>query len=394
MTITTSLQPGLTTSKPGTPVPLALRLHNPDQVTQTVTLRPVGGLAEYTVVEPSSVELQPHASVEVPTVITLPSSMAPGQHSSGVAVSVGDIQVATADATVDVTTAAAYTAVVDPVTSKSSSRGRHRVIVENAGNVPVDVSLIVTAEDPEVQIELSSSEVILAAGERADIDLDVVPPQTFWTGAAVDHTFVVSSTGSDGETFELSGIYQQRPRLRWWWGPALAGALAALLIGAVLWFAVLAPWVRSTADEAAEEANAADQALLDDKIDELDAAAEEARELPLGAPADLRLSVEAAEGESANDSFSVGSSVVWSVTDIIFQNPTGAAGQVALLRDGETLMESELTNFRDLDFHLVAPFVFEGGSTIELAVTCDAPGPGQDSCGIGMTVAGFTDDSD
>src|SRR6187431_1517429 len=82
MTITTSLHPGLTTSKPGTPVPLALRLHNPDQVVQVVTLRPIGGLAEFTVVEPSSVELQPHASIEVPAVISVPPSFAPGLHSS------------------------------------------------------------------------------------------------------------------------------------------------------------------------------------------------------------------------------------------------------------------------------------------------------------------------
>jgi hypothetical protein len=85
--------------------------------------------------------------------------------------------------------------------------------------------------------------------------------------------------------------------------------------------------------------------------------------------------------------------MVWSITDIIFQNPTGAAGQVALLRDGEVLMESELANFRDLDFHLVAPLVFEGGSTIEMEVTCESPGPGQDSCSIGTTLAGFADEA-
>ena len=54
----------------------------------------------------------------------------------------------------------------------------------------------------------------------------------------------------------------------------------------------------------------------------------------------------------------------------------------------------ELANFRDLDFHLVAPLVFEGGSTITMAVTCDAPGPGQNLCAVGTTLAGFTDESD
>ncbi|MET0909323.1 MAG: hypothetical protein ABWZ99_07620, partial [Ilumatobacteraceae bacterium] len=349
---------------------------------------------EFTVIEPSSVELQPDASVEVPTVISIPSSLAPGQHSSEIAVSVGNVDVATAGATVDVTTAALYAARVAPVTSKSASRGRHRVTVENQGNVPLDVTLNITTDDATITIEPTMAQFAVVAGERAFTDVTVVPVERFWSGAPIEHAFTVTAIGSDGQTYDMPATYEQRPRLRSWWGPALAGALAALAIGAIVWFAVLAPWVESTADDAAAEANAADRATLEDKIAELDAAAAEAAELPLGAPADLRLAVEASAGESGTDSFSVGSSVVWSVTDIIFQNPTGAAGQVALLRDGEVLMESELANFRDLDFHLVAPFVFEGGTTIELAVTCDAPGPGQDSCGIGMTLAGFTDETD
>ena len=52
----------------------------------------------------------------------------------------------------------------------------------------------------------------------------------------------------------------------------------ALLIGTILWFTVLGPYVRSTA----EDANAADRAALDAKIAELDKSAAEAKELPFG----------------------------------------------------------------------------------------------------------------
>ena len=201
---------------------------------------------------------------------------------------------------------------------------------------------------------------------------------------------MVATIGSDGQSFDLHGIFEQRPRLRPWWGPALAGAAVALLIGTILWFAVLAPYVRSTA----EDANAEDRAALDAKIAELEASAAEAEELPLGEPADLRLAVEAAEGESSTDTFRVPAGTVWSATDIIFQNPTGAAGQVTLMRDDDILLDEELANFRDLDFHLVAPLVFEGGSNITMSVTCDAPGPNQSLCAVGTTLAGFTDQSD
>lgn len=393
MTITTSLEPSLTTSMPGTAVPLALRLHNPESVAQMVTLRPTGPLAEFTVVELASFELGPDGSVDVPSVVTIPATLPPGQHSSAIAVSVGDVEVATAEATVDVAANAAHVALIGPPRSKSASSGRHRITIENRGNVPVEVTVTATTEDPTIALQPDLSSLSAEAGTTTFVDLTAVPSEKFWNGPVVEHGFTVTTIGTDGQSFELHGIYEQRPRLRPWWGPALAGMAAALVIGAILWFAVLAPWVRSTADDAAEDANAADRALLTDKIAELDAAAAEAKELPLGEPSDLRLAVEVDEGQTDTDSFRVGTSTVWSVTDIVFQNPTGAAGQVALMRDDEIVMESELANFRDLDFHLVAPYVFEGGADITLSVTCDAPGPTASSCDVGMTLSGFVDEA-
>ena len=393
MTITTSLEPSTTTSMPGTTVPIAIRLHNPDSVAQMVTLRPTGPLAEYTVVELASFELGPDGSLDVPSVITLPASLAPGPHSSVISVSVGDVEVATAEATVDVAAVAAHVALIGPPRSKSASSGRHRITIENGGNVPVEVTVSASTDDPTIALQPEMSHLSAEAGTSTFVDVTATPNEKFWNGAPVEHGFMISTVGSDGQSFDLHGIYEQRPRLRPWWGPALAGIAGALVIGAILWFAVLAPYIRSTADDAAAEANASDQAMLDAKIAELDASAAEAEELPFGEPADLRLSVAVSEGQSDTDSFRVGTSMVWSVTDIIFQNPGGAAGQVTLMRDDEILLEEELANFRDLDFHLVAPFVFEGGSSITMSVTCDAPGPSQDSCSIGTTLTGFTDES-
>ncbi len=393
MAITTSLEPTTTTSMPGTTVPFALRLHNPESVAQMVTLRPTGPLADYTVVDLASFELGPDGSLDVPSVITLPSSLSPGPHASTISVSIGDVEVATAEATVEVTAAAAHVALIGPPRSKSASNGRHRVTIENSGNVPVEVTVSATTDDPTITLQPETSHLSAEPGTSTFVDITAIPNEKFWNGAPVEHGFMVSTIGTDGQSFDLHGTFEQRPRLRPWWGPALAGIAGALVIGAILWFAVLAPYIRSTADNAAEDANAADRAALDDKIAELDASAAEAAELPLGEPADLRLSAEPAEGQTDTDTFRVGTSMVWSVTDIIFQNPTGAAGQVTLMRDDEVLLDESLANFRDLDFHLVAPFVFEGGSNITMSVTCDAPGPGQDSCAVGTTLAGFTDES-
>jgi hypothetical protein len=389
MTITTSLEPAITTSLPGTTVALALRLHNAEFTAQVVTLTPTGALADYTVVEPASFELGPDESIDVSYIVTLPMSLAPGRHASVISVSAGETEVATAEAIVEVGLMAAHAALIGPPRSKSSSNGRHRITVENRGNVPLEVTVVAMTDDPTIELQPEMSHLAVEAGTSTFVDITAIPNEKFWNGPPVEHGFMVATIGSDGQSFDLHGTFEQRPRLRPWWGPALAGAALALLIGTILWFTVLGPYVRSTA----EDANAADRAALDAKIAELDKSAAEAEELPFGEPGDLRLSVETPEGESGNDTFRVPAGTVWSVTDVIFQNPTGAAGEVTLMRDDDILLVEELANFRDLDFNLVAPFVFEGDSNINMSVTCDAPGPSQDSCSVGVTLTGFTDES-
>ena len=82
------------------------------------------------------------------------------------------------------------------------------------------------------------------------------------------------------------------------------------------------------------------------------------------------------------------------MTDVVFQNPTGAVGTVSLLRDDEVLLQSELANFRDFDLHLVAPYVFDESTDIVLEVDCRTPGPGETDCPVGASVLGFVDEVD
>lgn len=390
MPVTASLQPERSAAQPGGAVAFSLRIHNRNPTKQLVSLRPSGALADRTAIAPSA-ELAPDEFVDVPLTVEIPLSLPPGPHSPAVAVSIGDELVATAESTLDIAESADHVVTLSPVVSRSAAAGRHRVTIDNLGNVAVTVDLTATADDGTISLQPDLANVTVGAGERTVVEVKAIPATPLWNGPVVEHGFVVDTVGSDGRSFELHGAYEQRPRMRPWWGPALAGIPAALVVGGVIWFAFLAPWVRDTADSAAADANEQDRAALEAKIEELDAAAAEADELPLGTPSDLRLSVSADTGGSASDTFDVGSSLVWSVTDIVFQNPTGAVGTVSLMRDGDVLLESELANFRDLDFHLVAPFVFEAGSTIGITVTCDEPGPGQASCDIGTTLLGFVD---
>ena len=66
-------------------------------------------------------------------------------------------------------------------------------------------------------------------------------------------------------------------------------------------------------------------------------------------------------------------SSTFAVTDIVLQNPNGDTGVVQIKRDGNILMQSALENFRDLDLHFVAPYMFNPGSSLIMTVTCTQP---------------------
>jgi hypothetical protein len=152
--------------------------------------------------------------------------------------------------------------------------------------------------------------------------------------------------------------------------------------------------VEDTADQAAADAIERDRVALQERIEELELAAAEAEELPLGQPTDIRLEVAPTGGNTEQDAAGVDAGTVLSVTDVVFQNPTGAVGTVTLRRGDDTLLQSELANFRDFDLHFVAPYQFGDDVEVVLEVECRTPGAGLDTCPIGASLIGFVDEVD
>jgi hypothetical protein len=265
--------------------------------------------------------------------------------------------------------------------------------VVNTGNVALDVDLSAEQLDDGIDAEVTPQSLRVAPGLTAEASLRILPADRYWSGPRLDHGFVVRATAADGRSDELAGTYQQRPRVPNWLGPALAGACLALLVSAIAWFAFMRPWVEDTADSAAAEAIDDDRAALRDRIDELEAAAAEAEELPLGTPIDIRLDVEPTGGNSEQASASADPGTVVSITDVVFQNPTGAVGTVTLRRDDEVILRSELANFRDFDLHFVAPYVFDEYVEVVLEVECRTPGAGASTCPVGVSLVGFVDEA-
>ncbi len=376
----------------GVPTTLTLRLHNNEEAPQVVNLTPSGDLAEFVALDVSTAAIQSNQIFDIPVSIEVGPTIEAGVRQPAVELT-SECGNSTATIAAEVVAHSEHSIELSPLRSRGSSAGRHTITVVNSGNVPVTVELAPDTLDGEITLDVEPTFVV-TPGATARVNLRVTPSTTYWNGPAQEHPFIVRTTSSDGSTGEFAGTYEQRPRVPRWVGPAAAGAGAALLIGAIAWFAFLRPWVQNTADDAAAAARDQDRAALQEQIDELDAAAARARELPLGAPTDLRLSVAPAGGNSETDSQTIASGERLSVTDVVFQNPSGAVGTVALLRDGEVLLQSELANFRDYDLHLVAPYVFEPSSEVSLEVTCRTPGPGSSDCPVGAAILGFVDDAD
>jgi hypothetical protein len=270
--------------------------------------------------------------------------------------------------------------------------------VANTGNVALSIELSPDDTDAtdqqHVSVAIEPSALHVPPGLTADAIVRVTPATTYWSGPKQDHVVALRATSHEGRTDALVGAYQQRPKLPNWVGPAAAGAFAALVIGAIAWFAFARPWVQDTADQAAADAIELDRAALQERIEELEVAAAEAEELPLGTPIDFRLQVEPTGGNTEQDAATVESDTIVSITDVVFQNPTGAVGTVSLQRGDEVLLQSELANFRDFDLHFVAPYQFDDADEIVLSVECRTPGAGESTCPVGAALVGFVDEVD
>jgi hypothetical protein len=416
---------------PNVPTAATLRLYNGDDAPREVSLSSTADLGDHLRLEPTAARLEPNQIADVTVTIEIPSSVESGTYQIAVEADintadatvgndgqstapVGNLdrpdgadgtvrppgttaviapQVVVATATVQVVAHCDFAITLQPSRSRGSGARTHVVRLVNTGNLPVTAELAPACESDLIEIESTQTILTAAPGVTAEATLRVVPTTRYWSGPTADHEFTVHVSSTDGRTDELSGIYQQRPRVPNWLGPAAAGAFAALLIGAIVWFAFLRPWVNDTAEQAAADAIENDRAALRDRIAELEAAAAEAKELPLGTPTDLRLEVAPTGANTAEVSSEIEPGTVVSITDVVFQNPTGAVGTVTLRRDGDTLLSSELANFRDFDLHFVAPFVFDDGSEIVLEVECRTPGAGLSDCPVAASLVGFVDEA-
>jgi hypothetical protein len=302
-----------------------------------------------------------------------------------------------------------------PRTVRGGRRARVQVAIDNHGNRRTQRAITAFDADQQLRFEAEPPSVAIDPGLAEYVQLRIRPAKTFLRGP--EKTIPYRVRLEDGESVVmLDGTFMQGPLLPRWLLRLLGLLLLALLALLVLWQVAFKPVINSAARTAAE--NRVDQAAVDGATKALVAAgvvttvpvpgpgspapvpapkptvaspagAGEGDDGKGGVSMDKRLTVEAASGETkrSDDWSPAGEKGRFSLTDVVLQNPNGDAGTLRVLRGDDVLFESALENFRDLDFHFVAPYIV-AGQPLRIEVTCRNVAGGQ-PCRPAVSMAGF-----
>jgi hypothetical protein len=391
-------------------VPLQIR--NNGQVVEGYEISVIGVPAAWATVEPAEVSLYPGTTTTATVTFRPPrSARTPaGEQAFGVKVQPTEHPELTVvpEGVVEVLPFLETTAELIPRTSQGR-RGRHKVAVDNRGNVPVSALVEAASDGERVRFTVDPVGLAIEPGEARFVSVKVKAREQIWRGQPVTHPFVVIVSPQDSTPVELDGSYVQTPVIPKWLLWLLLGLV--LLVGALLalWFGLLKPTIESQAREAAEAS--AEQAEV--SAEQAAAAAEDAG----GAANDAQQAADEAETNAGRpppkprvkvtdvsprlnvvvagtgtDTFALPRpDDTFSLTDVVFSNPQGDFGLVQLIVDDDVRLEHALENFRDLDFHFVSPI--EVNDDVTLRVTCRSPGeppdaPAPSTCDVSVLLGG------
>jgi hypothetical protein len=437
MTVSASLAESSVTVVPGAEERVAVHVLNSGDTVEEVRFEVAGDCAAWATVEPAGLSLYPGRSGAA--MLTLRPPRGPevpaGETPFGVRVvpTSEASETVVPEGTVTVTPFTEVAGELVPRGSHSSWRGRHKVAIDNTGNVPATVVLTGQQGTERARLAFEPAELEIPPGQAKFGELTVRPANRVWRGSPITHPFqaVVTPQVPEGETppapVVLDGAYEQQPILPSWLPRALlaAAVLAILLVG--LWFTVLRPTVESAAREAITPDAIRDAQDTEGSSDGgaeggmsvggsgggVDGGADtggatggtDGAEVPGGTgepggdggpdgtggsggsgdsdtgglgdgavagPTSDRVQIQDdVGGETANDVvMTVPEGGTFQLTDVLVQNPQGDAGSLVISSGGEPLWSMALENFRDWDQHFVSGIAVAGEGEITVSLDC------------------------
>jgi hypothetical protein len=387
--------------EPGSEATLEFRLRNTGAVVDEFTLGILGDAAGWTAVIPPTISLFPGAEETGRVVFRPPRSAAvpAGPITFGLhAVSREDAAGSSVEeGTVTVGSFHDPFAELVPRTSRGSRSASHDLAVDNRGNVRLNADVEAADVDRNLEFDVKPPGVVVEPGMAAFAKVRVKPVKRFWRGSPKTRPFqlVVRSEGAPPVT--LDGALLQEAVLPPWFARAVMALIALLIVLIVLWLFVLKPSIESAASEAVasplgELRSDVNEALENAGLPTMGPGEASptpppaptpgpSGEIPSGAPPTPTPAPEGpfipGLGNPVDGRLELGSGAVVPagtlfVTDIVFSNPNGRDGAIALLRDGQPLIEERLENFRSLDYHFVTPIIVAAGHELALSLTCTA----------------------
>jgi hypothetical protein len=318
------------------------------------------------------------------------------------------------EGTVTVSSYGATTAELTPRTARGRRGARYEIAVDNRGNAARTIGF--TPADPAeaLRFVVTPSQIVVPPGSAEFVRLRVRPRSTFMRGQPKTMPFNVAVQPEGDAPLALDGSFLQEALLPKWLLPAVL-AIAAL---ALIWFFLLKPQIKSTARDAVAQPIAkankkADQAqqaaqVASKKADNAAAAAKgqkptttattptTTKKKPtssgsstaanvLGSPLEGRLAVQCPPTCSA--AAKAAPKQTLSVTDLVLENPEGDSGTLTISVNGNTALVSRMDNWRDLDYHWIAPLTLKPGQSMTITVACQ--NKGKKACTAAVFYSGF-----
>ena len=401
MAATATLASKAATVQPGSEATAEIRVRNSGTVVDQFTLEVLGDAAAWAIVEPAVIPLFPGAEAVAKIRFKPPKSPSVPARAIPFAVRIKSREDAKAsmveEGVVEVGPFNDTFAELIPRTAKGSSHARAQLALDNRGNVRINARLTAADPDRKLNFAISPQALIAEPGTASFAAIRLTPRQRFLTGPPKSSPYKVLVHQDGLPTISVDGSMLQEGLLPGWLIPAAIGVLALVLVGAILWFTVLRPTIASISTQAvAPGVQAAQSAAIKAQAAAVSAGAK----APTTGGAGLATGANPFGGDPWADRL-VGSNAITvpadgglSVTDLVFENPSGRTGSLQLLRynaaknQTQTLLTLRLENFRDLDFHFVTPLVFKPSDKLQLACSSDSVADGS-SCDASVYYSGY-----
>jgi hypothetical protein len=213
----------------------SLTVRNDSDVVEEYALRVVGRAASWAEVLPDRVSLYPGQDTTAAVIFHPPrSASAPaGDFIFGIQVLPTEHpeDAVLPEGVVEVLPFLETTGELMPRMSRGRRGAKHRVALDNWGNVPVTVELAGSDPGDLLEFELQPPELTIEPGTVQFAAVRVRPAEKIWSGTPATRIFSVTATPEDGPPVRLDGSHVQDPALP---GKTIKAVLFLLLLAAAL----------------------------------------------------------------------------------------------------------------------------------------------------------------